>query len=355
MKTIGLQSLAFVAASVLALAGCERPPVDTVQHGYRGTGMVHVENPRAFEAKVAANQVPEAMPLAPKDAPNVKTIYKNVKVVGDLNVAEFTRLMVAMTTWVAPEQGCNYCHEVGNFESDKLYTKVVARRMLEMTRHINADDKNHVAGTGVTCYTCHRGQPVPNTIWFADTPPANVSSYMGNKAGQNAPSKVVGLTSLPNDPFDPYLRDATDIRVVALTALPQGTAHTMKETEATYGLMMHMSKSLGVNCTFCHNTRSFATWETSSPQRTTAYYGIRMVRDLNANFLDPLKDVFPPERLGPSGDSPKINCGTCHQGAYKPLMGVSMLKDYPELAAASAVPAPAEAPAAPAAAPAPPK
>ena len=33
---------------------------------------------------------------------------------------------------------------------------------------------------------------------------------------------------------------------------------SLKQTEHTYGLMMHMSDSLGVNCTYCHNTRSFA-------------------------------------------------------------------------------------------------
>jgi photosynthetic reaction center cytochrome c subunit len=40
--------------------------------------------------------------------------------------------------------------------------------------------------------------------------------------------------------------------------------------------------------------------------------------------------VFPQERLGPLGDVAKINCATCHQGAYKPLYGASMLKDYAE-------------------------
>jgi photosynthetic reaction center cytochrome c subunit len=30
-------------------------------------------------------------------------------------------------------------------------------------------------------------------------------------------------------------------------------------------------------------------------------------------------------------DVAKVNCQTCHQGVYKPLLGVSMLKDYPKL------------------------
>ena len=38
--------------------------------------------------------------------------------------------------------------------------------MLQMMRHINQDWKTHVAETGVVCYTCHRGNPVPANIWF---------------------------------------------------------------------------------------------------------------------------------------------------------------------------------------------
>ena len=79
--------------------------------------------------------------------------------------------MTAMTNWVSPQQGCAYCHNNENLASDELYTKVVARRMIQMVRHINADWKQHVAGTGVTCYTCHRGQPVPANVWFQNPGP----------------------------------------------------------------------------------------------------------------------------------------------------------------------------------------
>lgn len=36
---------------------------------------------------------------------------------------------------------------------------------------------------------------------------------------------------------------------------------TIQQTEQTYGLMMHFSNSLGVNCTFCHNSRNFHVWD----------------------------------------------------------------------------------------------
>jgi photosynthetic reaction center cytochrome c subunit len=98
-----------------------------------------------------------------------------------------------------------------------------------------------------------------------------------------------------------------------------------------------------VNCTYCHNSRSFSSWDSSTPQRATAWYGIRMVRAINNGYLTQLTDIFPSDRKGPLGDVAKVNCETCHQGVYKPLFGVSMLKDYPELAGhAEAQPAKAE-------------
>jgi photosynthetic reaction center cytochrome c subunit len=332
------------AMFALLLAGCERPPVNTVQNGYRGTAMEQVYNPRLLAAQAAGNAVPEGIPAAPADGPKAGQTYQNVKVLGDLSVAQFTRTMAAITQWVAPKEGCAYCHNLQNLADDSKYTKVVARRMIQMTQHINGDWQQHVAKTGVTCYTCHRGNPVPSQVWFAPLAQKQAAALVGDRAEQNSPALSVALASLPYDPFTPYLastKDAKEIRVIGTTPLPTGNRHSIKQAEWTYGLMMHMSQSLGVNCTFCHNTRSFAQWDASTPQRTTAYYGIRMVRDLNQDYLTGLTSVFPANRLGPTGDVAKVNCATCHQGAYKPLYGVSMAKDYPELASLHAAVAPA--------------
>ena len=327
--------LAGCAAMIMVTAGCEVPPPESVQRGYRGTGMVHVANSSTAQRLVTANALPDPAPTVPPGGPKASEIYKNVKVLGDLGVGEFTRLMVAMTAWVSPEQGCNYCHEGGNFESDSPYAKVVARRMLEMTRSINSDFKSHVGETGVTCYTCHRGNPVPKEVWFTDSTKPK-SNFAGWKYGQNEPGRKVGLSSLPKDPFTPFFAHPGQIGVASNQALPTGTGATIQHTEWTYGLMMHFSESLGVNCTYCHNTRAFAAWPESSTPRTTAWHGIRMVQTLNNNYLTPLQPVYPANRLGPGGDAPKANCSTCHQGANKPLLGKSMLKDHPELAARAA-------------------
>ncbi|WP_341905036.1 photosynthetic reaction center cytochrome PufC [Polaromonas sp. YR568] len=339
--TRGLQLLGL--SSLLLLSACERPPIDSVQHGYRGTGMVQVYNPRLLEEKTAENQVPKALDAASAEGPKAGQVYQNVKVLGDLSVGEFNRLMVAMTNWVSPAEGCTYCHNPANFAEDSKYTKTVARRMVQMTQHINADWKQHVAATGVTCYTCHRGEPVPKAVWFKSDPQPYGSNFIGDKAGQNSPADSVGLASLPNDPFTPFLLESKEIRVNGTTALPSGNRQSIKQAEWTYGLMEHMSSSLGVNCTYCHNTRSFSSWEGGPPQRVTAWHGIRMARDLNKDYMEPLTDTFPANRKGETGDVAKLNCATCHQGAYKPLNGASMLKDHPELGSLPAAAAPAAA------------
>jgi photosynthetic reaction center cytochrome c subunit len=56
---------------------------------------------------------------------------------------------------------CDGCHVQGDRASDDKQEKVVARKMLEMVRGINAntfDGKNEV-----TCYTCHRGEEHPKS------------------------------------------------------------------------------------------------------------------------------------------------------------------------------------------------
>jgi photosynthetic reaction center cytochrome c subunit len=344
-----------VLCAVALLFTFEYPPIETVQSGYRGTGMAHVVNVRANEKAYAALKTPDVLERSKPSGTKASEVFKNVKVLGDVDQDDFIRLMSAITEWVSPDQGCAFCHKEGeDLSADTLYPKVVARRMLEMTRHINGSWAAHVGETGVTCYTCHRGKPVPPMLWSKGAEETRTIGMLGYTAGQNMPAKAVGLTSLPADPFSAFLNYAEQIRVVSPTALPEGNPRNIKETEATYGLMMHMSQALGVNCTFCHNSRAFSAWDQSSPKRVTSWHGIRMVRSLNMTYIEPLKDTLPVERLGAAGDVPKVNCSSCHQGVFKPLYGRSQLSDFrPELTAAAQGPAPAapaakQAPASPA-------
>jgi photosynthetic reaction center cytochrome c subunit len=328
---IGLAFTVVIAVGLLFTF--ERPPVQTVQSGYRGIGLEQVYNRVALENQVARTVFPEEQFEIEPAGILSSEVYDNVQVLGDVDANEFIRLMGAITEWVSPEQGCAYCHADGEeLSADTLYTKRVARRMLEMTRAINAQWSDHVGATGVNCYTCHAGNPVPAEIWFTEPENPQTTRMVGNPAGQNRAGEQVGLSSLPSDPFTPFfISQPADIRVIGDTALPTGNRRSIKQTEWTYGLMIHMSDALGVNCVFCHNSRAFSDWSQSGPQRTTAWYGIAMVRDLNANYLVPLRDEYPHERLGALGDAPKANCATCHQGAYKPLFGHPAIEGFPDL------------------------
>ena len=326
--------------TVLLALTFEKPQMISSQWGFRGLGMNQVFSKRAIAAADKNNALPAPQDKVENSGKKASEVYQNVQVLGNLDENQFNRLMAAITEWVSPEQGCGYCHgESGNFAEDNIYTKVVARRMLQMTQDINANWKSHVQQTGVTCYTCHRGQNVPANIWFNDEPGGSVAGRIPPKGvGQNTPVKSVAYASLPYDYGTAFLEGDSIIRVAANTALPEyapgTTGVSLMRTEWTYGLMMHMSSALGVNCTYCHNTNNFRSWENIPPQKLTAWHGIRMTRTLNTGYLDPLLPVYQGQatnRLGARGDAPKANCATCHQGNYKPFNGVSMIPDYPEL------------------------
>jgi photosynthetic reaction center cytochrome c subunit len=329
LATIG--AVVATGFTALVFTSFEHPPIVTSQNGYRGTGMEQVHTKAAVAAVQAANVAPPPQDPVDPGAQKSSEVYQNVQVLKNVGSDEFIRLMTAITEWVAPEQSCNACHNAENLADDSLYTKVVARRMLEMTRHINAQWKQHVGATEVTCYTCHRGNLVPKNIWFADPGSKQAGGFAQMYTGQNHPNAGVGLTSMLADPLSGLLDANGKIRIVSTTPLPDGNKAAIQDAEKTYSLMIHISKALGVNCTFCHNAQAFTNWQTSTPQRVTAWQGINMVRDLNENYLVPLAAKLPPNRMGAMGDGPKVNCATCHQGVNKPLLGVNMAKDYPEL------------------------
>jgi len=327
----------------LASSGCEFGPKQTQQTGYRGAGLQQISDPDHVARAAAIPAPPYELP--PDGGISASEAYENVKVLNDLSAERFNHLMASITQWVAPpEQGCTYCHNPENMASDEKYTKIVARRMLQMTRAINGRWTSHVQQTGVTCWTCHRGNTIPAFRWSEGERTLDPTSIRGNKRGQNTPDANVGYASLPNDPFGQYLRGGNQIRVASSSSYPRPDhVGSIKGAEASYGLMMHISYALGVNCTYCHNSQSFRSWTLSRAQRATAYYGIRMVRNINDAYVEPLAPILPADQKGPHGDAYKVNCTTCHQGLSKPLGGVSMLADYPELKAPVAVAATPEA------------
>ena len=235
-----------LAMLALVLVGCDGGAKDEVQLGYRGLGEEQVVDRSQYAALRAANRAPAPLPAA---GPSVPGQWQNVQVLTDISANEMTRTMQAMTEWVAPKQGCAYCHVTTNFAVDSPSTKVVARQMLRMVRDLNTNWRVHVKQTGVTCYTCHRGNPVPPAGLWHLTDRNQVERALHRPGGR---ARAV------------VHREPTSLN-----------RSSIKQTENTYALMIKMSTGLGVNCTYCHNSRSWETWNQGPPARLTAQAGLR--------------------------------------------------------------------------------
>lgn len=110
--------------------------------------------------------IPPAASAAPQPRPPRPP--ENVQVLTELDGqplrAEMQRIAAALGV------KCDHCHVQGNFASDEKSPKRAARRMLEMTRALNArhfpkyevKEGESVLGR-VTCFTCHRGMTAPLT------------------------------------------------------------------------------------------------------------------------------------------------------------------------------------------------
>jgi len=224
------------------------------------------------------------------------------------------------------------------FDNEDSYQTSVAYTMIAMTQSLNEGWSDHVGEeAGVNCYTCHRGEPVPSGIWFNVTPVSENTN--GWASVQNRATAVSGSTSLPSDMLQKYLVDGETIGVHDLEArVPRDPdLPTWQNAERTYSLMNYFSNSLNVNCVFCHNSRAFYDGEQVTPQWGTAMLGIAMVQEINNDWLLPLDGILPEERLGPMhGDVPKAACATCHKGYQKPMNGLSMISDWPQLTDTSA-------------------
>ena len=335
MKTtallLGGTAAALIATALIFTPGWNLSRVHTNQTGYRGLSMGEMSTAKSEKLLKFANALPDAIDPAEAGGKKATEVYKNVQVLTDLSAAQFDRVMLGFAAWVGGENGCNTCHNPDNLADDSPYQKKVARTMIQMNRHINKDWQSHVLTTGVTCYTCHRGQPVPKGVWYTDPAPKGMGAATNN-GNKGHPNAVNGYTAMNTDPFSGILDGKDPVRVVPAKALPTGDfGATIFDTEKTYSLMMAISGGLGVNCTYCHNSRQFRSWDEGSPLRVKAWQGINMVRELNATYLAPIKADLPANRLGPTGDGPKLYCLTCHQGAPKPLLGAKMAKDWTEL------------------------
>ncbi len=96
---------------------------------------------------VAANVVVAPQIPLITAGPKASDVYENVQVLGDLSQAQFTRLMLAITSGCRPSRAAPTATRPRGSPTT-LYTKRVSRWMIEMTRHINNDWQDHVKADG---------------------------------------------------------------------------------------------------------------------------------------------------------------------------------------------------------------
>jgi hypothetical protein len=85
--------------------------------------------------------------------------HKNLKILPDEDIGGVMR---SYTVALGVGRNCGFCHAQGDFAADTNPKKDVARKMIKMVNDNNAmfaDGKVHV-----TCYTCHRGKTMPETV-----------------------------------------------------------------------------------------------------------------------------------------------------------------------------------------------
>jgi hypothetical protein len=200
-------------------------------------------------------------------AKNAEEAYKNIQIFRGLPASGVMRAMSFFTTSLGVD--CNHCHVAGEFEKDDKPAKLTARKMYEMVQLSN----KFLSSNRVSCYGCHRGHARPKPppeAWKAEL------DEMRQKAEQD------------QRPAEQVYKN-----VQTLKGLPAGR-WTM--------LVTMFSKSLGVDCTYCHVPGEFE--KDDKPAKLTA----RKMLGLTGAIA---REIY----KGPTS----INCYTCHQGKEQPI------------------------------------
>jgi hypothetical protein len=136
---------------------------------------------------------------------------------------------------------------------------------------------------------------------------ARASKHLGPAAQESQPfdqnQKLAELTKRiagqENKPAGEVFKN-----IQMLKAMP--AARLLKVMELGY------SKSLGVNCTYCHVVDQWA--KDDKPTKQIAREMMKMVGSINSDYLKNIKNL--------KSETPMINCTTCHRGQVKPALNM---------------------------------
>lgn len=121
--------------------------------------------------------------------------FKNIQIFKGLPAAQLDPTMAFISGSLGVR--CNYCHVTSSFDKDEKQTKLTARRMIRMVFDLNKGSFN---GQGaVSCYTCHRGKPIPvsvpavgQNLWAPSSPSPSPEALPGVKQILDRYAQAVG-------------------------------------------------------------------------------------------------------------------------------------------------------------------
>lgn len=89
-----------------------------------------------------------------------EAIFKNIQVLKGVPSDQLIPAMRFITSSLGVQ--CGYCHVQDHFEKDDKKPKLIARNMMRMMLAIDRD--SFKGNRDITCYSCHRGSPKPESI-----------------------------------------------------------------------------------------------------------------------------------------------------------------------------------------------
>lgn len=182
--------------------------------------------------------------------------------------------------------GCQYCHDLNNFAADTYPQKIAARNMLYLVGDLNANyvvDLPNWRGNYVQCATCHNNQPnnleTVGLQFINSVPPIDITVDPLDANGQAITDPALKPAEIQNPlklqdailyyiynyqvwkPFDPA--DPESGR--GSLALTYEGGRTQEQVTINQNVMNYQAWSLGVGCTYCHNSRNFTAYELNAP------------------------------------------------------------------------------------------
>ncbi len=172
---------------------------------------------------------------------------------------------------------CQYCHDINNYAADAYPTKISARLMLLLLRDVNSQYISNLPnwrGNYVRCATCHNGQAV------------GMATY-SDQAANNVPPITVTLEAL-DETGAPIREDAPQLSLIEASlyyyynylvwnpytgedgsgrgslSLTHDNGRTQDQVTINQNVMNMMNWSMGVGCTYCHNSRNFYAYEAAN-------------------------------------------------------------------------------------------